>query len=217
MRLNLKLITKSVSNNSFSLNETIVFLLGSVRSVLPVTAVPAFEQIVHINNGTSRRKSYAALFHLLSYDSCIDVVIPLKLAPILLQCLELEKLELPPSVSNVEMTDQMRFYNKEVADLLHLKSSRNLLPEEALLLLQYCCELVLEIHKSDVPEDEMVIESETYNPAKFGRAYYFTKHRCQVRNVREFSIDRVREKHITFDDTPRNLCSKNFRKSVKEA
>ena len=51
----------------------------------------------------------------MSYDSCIDAVIPLKLAPILLQRLELEKLELPPSVTNVvEMADQMRFYNKEL-------------------------------------------------------------------------------------------------------
>ena len=147
----------------------------------------------------------------MSYDSCIDAVIPLKLAPILLQCLELEKLELPPSVTNVvEMADQMRFYNKKVSDLLHLKNSRNSLPEEALLLLQYCCELVLEIHKSDVPEDEMVIESETHNPAKFGKAYYFTNHGCQIRKVRGFSIDQDREKDVNFDDTPRNLCSKKF-------
>ena len=89
-----------------------MFLLGSVRSVLPVAAISAFEQMADINNSISRRKSYAALSHLLSYDSCIDAVIPLKLAPILLKCLELEKLELAPSVTNVvEMADQMRFYN----------------------------------------------------------------------------------------------------------
>ena len=110
------------------------------------------------------------------------------------------------------MADQMRFYNKEVADLLHLKSSRNLLQEEALLLLQYCCELVLEIDKSDVPEDEMIIESET-----FGRAYYFTKHGCQVRNVRGFSIDRDRENMLISTTLPENCAQRNFRKSVKEA
>ena len=167
--------------------------------------------MVDINNDISRRKSYAALFHLLSYDSCIDAVIPLKLAPILLQCLELGKLELPPLVTNVvEMADQTRFYNKEVVDLLHLKNSRNSLPEEVLLLIQYCCELVIETHKSDVSENEMVIESETYNPAKFGRAYSFTEHGCQVRKVRGFNIDRDREKDVTFDDTPQNLCFKKF-------
>ena len=140
-RLNLKLAAKSVLNDSFSLNEATVFLLGSVRSVLPVAVIPAFEQMADINNDISRRKSYAPLFHLLSYDSCFDAVISLKLAPIILQCLELEKLELPPSVSNVvEMADQMRFYNKEVPDLLHLKNLRNSSSEEILLLLQYCCE-----------------------------------------------------------------------------
>ena len=200
-----------------TLNETSVFLLGSVRSVLPVAAIPAFEHMGNINNDISSRKNYAIFFHLLSYDSCIDAVIPLKMAPILQQCLELEKLELPPSVTKVvEMADQMRFYNQEVSDLLHLKNSRNLLPEEALRLLQYCFESVLKIHKSDVCEDEMVIESEMYNPTKFVRGYYFTEHGCQILKFREFSIDQDREKTVNFDDT-RNLCSKNFSKSVKEA
>ena len=172
-RLNLKLIAKSVLSDSFTLNETSVFLLGSVRSVLPFSTIPAFEHMVNINNDISSKKNYAAFFHLLSYDSCIHAVISLKMAPILQQCLELEKLELPPSVTNVvEMADQMQFYNKEVSDLLHLKNSRNSVPEEALLFLQYCCELVFEIRKSDVSKDEMVIESKTYNFAKFSRVYY---------------------------------------------
>ena len=130
-RLNLKLIVKSVLSDSFTLNETSVFLLGSVRSVLPVAAIPAFEHMVNINNAISSRKNYAAFFHLLSYESCIDAVIPLKVTPILQQCLELEKLELLPSVTNVvEMGDQMRFYNKEASDLLHPKNSRNSLPQK---------------------------------------------------------------------------------------
>ena len=82
VRLNLKLIAKAVLSDSFTLNETSVFLLGSVRSVLPVAAIPAFEHMVNINNDISSRKDYAAIFHLLSYDSCIDAVIPLKMAPI---------------------------------------------------------------------------------------------------------------------------------------
>ena len=51
--LNLKLIPKSVLSDSFSLNDTIMFLLGSVRSVLAVAAIPAFEQMVDINNDIS--------------------------------------------------------------------------------------------------------------------------------------------------------------------
>ena len=101
-------------------------------------------------------------------------------------------------------------------DLLHLKNSRNSLPEEVLLLLQYCCELVLEIHKSDVSKNEMVIESKTYNPAMLGRAYYFTEHGCQVCKVREFSIDRDREKDVRFDNTFWNLCFKKFPQVSKE-
>ena len=67
-----------------------MFSSGSVRSALPVATIPAFDQMADTNNDISERKSYAALFHLLSYDSCIDAVIPLEVVPILLQCLELE-------------------------------------------------------------------------------------------------------------------------------
>ena len=67
---------------------------------------------------------------------------------------------------------------------------------------------MLEIHKSDVLEDEMVIESETQNPAKFGRTYYFTEHGRQIRKVRVFRVDRDRKKDVNFDGTRRNLCSK---------
>lgn len=73
-QLNLKLIAKSVLNDSFTLNETSVFLLGSVRSVLPVAAIAASEHKVNINNNISSRKNYSAFFHLLSYNSCIDAV-----------------------------------------------------------------------------------------------------------------------------------------------
>ena len=56
----------------------------------------------------------------------------------------------------------------------------------------------------------MVIASKTYNPAKFGKAYYFTEHGCQVRKVRGFSIDRDSEKDVHFNNTFRNLCFKKF-------
>lgn len=52
---------------------------------------------------------------------------------------------------------------------------------------------------------------DVYNPAKTGRAYYFTDHGNQIRKPRVFSIDRDNEKKKgNFDDTPDVPCSKIF-------
>ena len=47
----------------------------------------------------------------------------------------------------------------------------------------------------------------SYNPAKFGVAYYFSGHGKKVQNVRTFSID-VERSTAGFDNKPDQLCNK---------
>ncbi|KAH3885518.1 hypothetical protein DPMN_009513 [Dreissena polymorpha] len=50
----------------------------------------------------------------------------------------------------------------------------------------------------------------SYNPAKFGRAYYFTPHGMQLRNI---PINSMGNGGSNYDDTPQNTadqCSKKF-------
>ena len=74
---------------------------------------------------------------------------------------------------------------------------------------------MLEIHKADVPEGE-VIKSEPYNPNKVDRTYYFKNHGCQLPKRAGFNTDRKRGQDIVnFNHTSRNLYSKSFCKSSK--
>ena len=64
------------------------------------------------------------------------------------------------------------------------------------------------IHNDDIlPADAERING-TYNPAKLGRAYYFTSHGEQLRTPRLFSIDKSSTKN--FDDNPDKVCGKSF-------
>ena len=91
-QLILYLITRSLLSDSCSLNETKLFFVGTVKLVPPVQLSLQFscpsssaEQIININNissinkDISRNKNNAAMFHLLFYDLCVNVIIPLKL------------------------------------------------------------------------------------------------------------------------------------------
>ena len=53
-----------------------------------------------------------------------------------------------------------------------------------LYLLRCCAELVISILQSNVPLEQPSPLPNTYNPPKYGRAYYLTEHGCQIRPVR---------------------------------
>ena len=76
---------------------------------------------------------------------------------------------------------------------------------------------MLEIHKADVPEGE-VIKSEPYNPNKVDRTYYFKNHGCQLPKRTGFNTDRKRGQYIVnFNHTSRNLYSKEFLQVIKNS
>lgn len=81
-------------------------------------------------------------------------------------------------------------------------------------LLKCCANLVISSHSNDVPPDHPRPIPNTYNPPKYGRAYYFTEHGCQIREMRKFSIDKDK-KNENFDDTPDKECNKSFLEVAK--
>ena len=63
----------------------------------------------------------------------------------------------------------------------------------------------------------MVKESETYNPAKFSRDYYFTEHESQVRKVEGLVLIEIERRMLVSMTLPKTCALRNFHKSVKEA
>ena len=111
---------------------------------------------------------------------------------------------------------EMRSYAPELRQLIESSLECNeidtLIPDIADLMC-YLADLSLNL---DVHETQPAIPQRgTYNPAKFGRAYYFSPTGESLRNVRKFSIDDERnKKNSNFDDPPADFdkCSKNIQK-----
>ena len=85
--------------------------------------------------------------------------------------------------------NNMRSYAPELKDLISksMQSNNGIIPDDIKVLIQYLINqsLDLEVHEPEVA----VPQPGTYNPAKFGRAYYFNESGLKIRNIRQFSID----------------------------
>ncbi|XP_057305447.1 uncharacterized protein LOC130642379 [Hydractinia symbiolongicarpus] len=74
----------------------------------------------------------------------------------------------------------------------------------------HVCERVKSIHSFNTPPAPTQKLEGTYNPAKYGRAYYFTENGEQIRKMRSFSMDKREIKDTANDDTPDVRCRKVY-------
>ena len=191
-------------------SEDNVLSLNSLISYLPSESISAFHTMHDRETDFSVRRAYAAVFRLLSYDACLDAVVPLYICN---QCLlYIDKIRLGSATKEMtfNMISLLQCFNAELAHLLQATMNDGFTASSPFIcLLRYCCNLVNKIHNNDVlPEDSSPIPH-TYNPPKFGRAYYFASHGQQVRQIRRFNID-SKSNSGNFDDTPELVCSKAF-------
>lgn len=110
--------------------------------------------------------------------------------------------------------DRMKTYAPEVHQYLCMARIENgTIPPDSMEFISYLCKSVLSF---DYTEPEMPIPVPgTYNPPKYGRAYYFSPTGSQVRKCRKFSMDKNRaEEHDNYDDEPASgeKCSKIYPK-----
>ena len=135
-------------------------------------------------------RTYARLFKLFSSDASLDTIIPFSIIDDCLKCLDLK----------AGFGNLLRKFCPEFSNVMALHK------EDGIALLKYCEQRVIDIHKDDlVPEAPTVCSP--YNPAKYGRAYYFHAHGNKIREMRKFSVD---GKTSSFDDVPYEYCSKNY-------
>ena len=164
---------------------------------------------------------YAVILKMLSTTAPVSSLIPTLYAEKFVRLVNnFEGSEEKPNgeeFSNSGMAE-MRSYATELRQLtessIECYEIDTLMPDIADLL-RYLADLSLNL---DVHETEPAIPQRgTYNPAKFGRAYYFSPTRGRLRNVRKFSIDDERnKKNSNFDDPPADFdkCSKNYSKTM---
>ena len=167
---------------------------------LPSSAVGAIQVMMSEQTPSSLKEAYADVFSLLARDSCVDTIIPLSYAR------SIESLD-PRSLVFIcqEFCPEFSFLIAE-----SLKSS----PDPAISLFKHCQSLVLQIHEYDVPAAPANPILDSYNPPKFGRAYYFDPNGCQVRKARKFTIDS--KSNPNWDDISSVQCGKRYPQVTKK-
>ena len=100
----------------------------------------------------------------------------------------------------------------ELSDLICVSSHQNdgLPASDIFNLLQYCAHFVSSIHENDIDADIRLSIDDSYNPPKYGRAYYFTKHGSQLRKMQSFPVDDGSQEKVNFDNVPEEFCKKKF-------
>ena len=86
---------------------------------------------------------------------------------------------------------KLKYFCSEFSELMSVSIAEcGYVKSEILYLLLCCTELVISIHQSDIALEQPSPVPNSYNPPKYGRAYYFTKYGCQIRPMRRFNIDK---------------------------
>ena len=153
----------------------------------------------------------AKFFLLLSADASIDTTVPFR------HCNEINDLVEGIKGGTFTVTDvrvfcyRAKYFCPELSEVIlqsMLSSTTRFPSEDVIYFTEYLIASVRNIHANDEPGDEAEPIHGTYNPAKYGRAYYFNKHGCQVRRMRQFTLDKVSKGN--FDTNPDTMCEKRF-------
>nr|XP_047137215.1 uncharacterized protein LOC105847614 isoform X3 [Hydra vulgaris] len=186
-------------------------LISILMNYIPAECIPSFQLMVsELPVPHVLRWSYAKVFKVLAADSSLDSLIPLCFTDEILSISE----QFLSNVGDCELSAKfcylLRCFSPALARLVELSSNYNNTPSGDIVLLKhYCCNFVKKIHFVDVQPQNAEVIKDTYNPPRFGRAYYFEKHGCQIRKMRMFSVDKSSNNNL-FDDIPSEICNKLF-------
>ena len=194
-----KLLLKNICRK-ISRNEEVLESYTKLEEHLPESCVSLFRMMVCVTTVSCIRISCANFFRILAGDCSIDVVFPYV-------CAVQIQTFIQQSVDLMEISNFVMNYCPELSSLITVLSNRKCHLLELSKFIGYLAQKVLDIHKVNVqPEDVAIVAP--YNPAKYGRAYYFENHGCQVRSMRKFSIDQ--KSSSNYDDLPSHTCNKKF-------
>ena len=171
-------------------------VVDSLRNVIPSECQAAFD-VMTSHDDRKVRKSFAGIFKLLGYSCAVDSIFPVFF------CTKLRNERQSFFDFNL-LSQESSFFSHDLSYFLDSITIETSNPAHSLFC--YCVDFVLAVHCNDIsPEPALKIPG-TYNPPKYGRAYYFTDHGHQVRQMR-----RGNRKHgQIYDDAPDTRCEKRF-------
>ena len=108
-------------------------------------SIPAFDSLMGLHGETlDVRRKYAAVFKLLSFDSCLDAIIPLVLCEKALKFVELSELNICSGNTLFSFIALMRHYSSEFAELIRVTSDLSSgTASDVIKLLRHCIDSVI--------------------------------------------------------------------------
>ncbi|WAR15086.1 hypothetical protein MAR_005191 [Mya arenaria] len=190
--------------------------VAAVLLVLPDAVKPSFERF-NSNMSDLEKTAYAFVLKMLATTASVTSLLPAR------YCQDFDQVindcNYSESALNIRFNSgmtEMRKYSPELHDLIgeSMLSNGNLIPDDIKLFLQYLSNRSVDVSCND--SEEAIPQPGTYNPEKYGRAYYFNQSGLKVRDIRKFTIDEenVNKKNADHDDAAHDFerCNKFFTK-----
>ena len=168
----------------------------------PARAWLLFSRLLNGEMDKRESKSCAGLFLLLCKDASLSSILPVKLIPLL----DTYLLNVSGHTTST-VADALEMVCPEISLCIVASAYSNeekLVPKQDVLdLLGYLKDRVFQICGDFVESENVFPLPDSYNPPELGRAYYFREDSLQVRELRQFSIDKENEgKTKVVDDDP---------------
>ena len=195
-----------------------------LRQALPRDFLLSFDKFFPFDTVSdmpeNEKIAYAYVVKMLATTASVTSLLPRK------YCSELQHL-LEPHIDDLRFNsimNNMRCYAPELRDLIAVSLKSNNSNDGKLedYISQFLKYLINECLDLEVNEPEAAVpQPGSYNPAKYGRAYYFNKSGLKLRNTRKFTIDKNRSSKYNddHDDVAQDFerCQKLFSKAHNSA
>ncbi len=190
-----------------------------VLLVLPHESQDSFTRMCLENISPNEQLALGQVFQLLSTTAPVSAFLPFQNVDDIVRMLDhiTGRIVMPGGdVFYNEIMKNMRSYAPELRELLAASGAANQaqpgVPHCSVVdLVLFIANKVIHVHEHYVLRETAIPIRGSYNPPKFGRAYYFSPSGEKLRNVRKFTIDDDNS-HTNFDDQPdiHESCEKEF-------
>ena len=173
---------------------------------LDVEFLPLVQIFVNSSGGNRLNRKLAVLFKILSTNHSLSSVVPFRYLNEFQSVLTAIR---DDGDTDPVTINKVSHFSPEIRDILFaVKNTGHCI--DTLEFLQHFIERVKQFFQNCKDPDAINPKPGTYNPAKFGRAYYFTSHGKQLRDIPKYTMS---SSSANYDDEPAlagEKCQKKF-------
>ena len=168
--------------------------------------IPLLIIFIHKQCGNRLLKKLAVLFKILSTNHSLSSVIPFRY---LAEFQEVLRAFRENANIHSSLISKVAHFSPEIRDVLvGVKGTEHRL--DAIQFFEHFIVRVNSIFENCKEPDQPIPKPGTYNPAKYGRAYYFTPHGNQLRDIPKYTMNSF---SANYDDEParaEDTCNKGY-------